>query len=664
MLAIPAMLAFATPHASAEVAPLMYGVNLGGGDATGSGNVPGVYGTDYIYPNDNEMAYYQSKGLTLIRLPVKWKRLQDNLNGPLNETNMVRIDNVITFARNRGMKVIIDLHDYNEYSISGVKYLVGTPEVPKAYLTHLWGLIADRYKNETAIYGYDIMNEPKGSATVWADTAQLTINAIRAAGDTQHWILVEGIHSSRAWGWTKDGNAAALVGTTDSANRLIFSAHSYWDAGGAGQYLNTYAGDSRYPEVGIAHVTPFVEWCNANGFNGLIGEYGVPWNAGYLPEWNVVMNNFLSYLKANNISGTYWCGGPWSASYNLTCEPTSSFTVDKPVMSVLQNYNNNGNNEVIVDNKHTANVTVTGSWVGATTPSGYFGDNYLHDNSSGAGTKSVTFTPVIPATGNYDVYLRWSSAPTNAPIVPVQINHAGGTANTTVNQTSGGGVWQPVGTHTFNVGTGGNIVISNTGATGQVVADAVRLVPAVGLPAGWSNGDVGTVALPGSTTYASNVYTVTGSGTTIGGSADSFQFARKTVSGDCTIVARVITQTNTNQYARAGVMIRDGIASNAMHASSIVTPGSGLYLMYRSTTGGNAVSGSGGAGAVPYWLKMTRVGNVFTSSKSTDGVTWTQISTPKTITMGSSVEIGLAVCGYSTTALGTATFDNVSITTP
>ena len=111
-------------------------------------------------------------------------------------------------------------------------------------------------------------------------------------------------------------------------------------------------------------------------------------------------------------------------------------------------------------------------------------------------------------------------------------------------------------------------------------------------------------------------------------------------------------------------MIRDGIAANAMHASSIVTPSSGLYMMFRNNTGGNATSGSGGAGAVPYWLKVTRVGNVFTSYKSTDGLTWTQMSTPKTIAMGATAEVGLVVCAYTNTSLGTATFDNVSITTP
>ena len=58
--------------------------------------------------------------------------------------------------------------------------------------------------------------------------------------------------------------------------------------------------------------------------------------------------------------------------------------------------------------------------------------------------------------------------------------------------------------------------------------------------------------------------------------------------------------------------------------------------------------------------KLTRAGNVFSSYWSTDGISWTFIGSA-TIAMGSTVQIGLAVTAHTTTALSTATFDNVSI---
>lgn len=165
----------------------------------------------------------------------------------------------------------------------------------------------------------------------------------------------------------------------------------------------------------------------------------------------------------------------------------------------------------------------------------------------------------------------------------------------------------------------------------------------------------------GSSIQTGGVFTVKGSGNTIGGAADSFQFARKTVTGDCTIVARVVTQTNTSQFARAGVMIRDGLANNAAHVSAIVTPGSTLHTMSRIASPGSCTTNAGGAGAVPYWLKVTRVGNDFATYKSTDGGNWVLMHT-KNIAMGATVEIGLVVCAYSTSSLGSATFDNVLVT--
>lgn len=57
----------------------IFGVNLSGtefGETT-----PGKFATDYIYPNAQELDYFKSKGLRLIRLPFRWKRIQTSLGG-------------------------------------------------------------------------------------------------------------------------------------------------------------------------------------------------------------------------------------------------------------------------------------------------------------------------------------------------------------------------------------------------------------------------------------------------------------------------------------------------------------------------------------------------------------------------------------------------------
>ncbi|MFA6289534.1 MAG: glycoside hydrolase family 5 protein [Opitutaceae bacterium] len=308
--------------------PHMFGVNLAGGEF---GNIPGTYGYDYIYPSAAAFDYYNSKGLKLIRLPFKWERLQLTLNGSLNTAELARIDTVVGYASARGMKVILDMHNYAYRKESGTVYLIGTGPVTLSAFGDVWLRIADHYKTNPAIYGYGIMNEPNATGGTWPTIAQTAVNAIRQV-DLGHHVIVGGDSWSNAVGWrAKNPN----LDIQDPVGRLIYEAHCYFDNDNSGTYNQTYDGEGAYPMIGVDRATEFVGWLQERGAKGFIGEYGVPNNDS---RWNVVLDNFLAYLDANGVSGTYWAGGPWWGSYPLSCEPTNNYTVDKPQMSVLQNY--------------------------------------------------------------------------------------------------------------------------------------------------------------------------------------------------------------------------------------------------------------------------------------------------------------------------------------
>ena len=59
---------------------------------------------------------------------------------------------------------------------------------------------------------------------------------------------------------------------------------------------------------------------------------------------------------------------------------------------------------------------------------------------------------------------------------------------------------------------------------------------------------------------------------------------------------------------------------------------------------------------------MVRSGSTFTAYRSADGITWTQVGTPQTITMGATVYVGLATTASDDTQVNTSTFQNVSVT--
>ena len=178
-----------------------------------------------------------------------------------------------------------------------------------------------------------------------------------------------------------------------------------------------------------------------------------------------------------------------------------------------------------------------------------------------------------------------------------------------------------------------------------------------------NNQDVGSTGATGSSAYSSGTYTIAGAGADIWGTTDAFQYCYKQMSGNCTIIARVVSVQNTNGNAKAGVMIRSSLNANARHALTDLEPNTTSNFLYRLTDGGSENLSSVYAIA-PEWVKVVRSGSNLTGYISTDGSTWTQLGTTQSISMTDPVYVGLVVCSHVSGTLCTATFDNVSVTTP
>lgn len=180
------------------------------------------------------------------------------------------------------------------------------------------------------------------------------------------------------------------------------------------------------------------------------------------------------------------------------------------------------------------------------------------------------------------------------------------------------------------------------------------------LPSSWSAQSIGSVATPGSASYANGVYKVSGSGADIWGTADEFEFSYRKLSGDGEIVARVTAQSNTDSWAKSGVMLREGLSAGARHATVVVTPSNGVAMQYRAAEGQvTAHAGAGGRGA-PTWVRLVRSGSTLTGYRSSDGESWTRIGSVS-IKMKSDLYAGLAVTSHKDGVLSTASFANVKV---
>jgi hypothetical protein len=137
------------------------------------------------------------------------------------------------------------------------------------------------------------------------------------------------------------------------------------------------------------------------------------------------------------------------------------------------------------------------------------------------------------------------------------------------------------------------------------------------------------------------------------------------LSGAGSIIARVDSVQNTNEWAKAGVMIRESLNPDSAHAFACVTPTYGVAMQYRPSTSGTSVNYNQTGVAAPYWVKLERsISGLFTVSHSANGTNWQPVTgaVAQTIPMASNVYIGLAVTAHDAVLTCQAVFSNVTFT--
>jgi hypothetical protein len=175
----------------------------------------------------------------------------------------------------------------------------------------------------------------------------------------------------------------------------------------------------------------------------------------------------------------------------------------------------------------------------------------------------------------------------------------------------------------------------------------------------------------------SGIYTMTAAGADIWNVTDlrrpskfhdEFRYAYTQASGDCVIAVKVESITNTNAYAKAGVMIRDSLDANSAEAMTCLTPSAagGVRFQHRAIAGDTSVTDVNYTNInPPYWVLIKRVGNTFEGWYSPTGLDYSWLSLGSTtITMTDPVYIGLALTSHNTAASCTAVFSNVLGVTP
>ncbi|HEX7860980.1 MAG TPA: hypothetical protein VF773_11670 [Verrucomicrobiae bacterium] len=206
--------------------------------------------------------------------------------------------------------------------------------------------------------------------------------------------------------------------------------------------------------------------------------------------------------------------------------------------------------------------------------------------------------------------------------------------------------------------TATSITVRNVkNATGTTMADRTLNFT----PSGYSWSETGTLGTrePGVVIpIDDDGFDVFSSGDTQWADYDETTFVHKQVTGDFDYKARLEFQDTSSVWARAGIMVREtldvgktnpaddetnpalifsrymGAHANPVRSYAEAAGATGFRAgnnqfesHYRPRPGAQTASASGGAPQYPNaWLRVTRVGQIFTSFRSDDGATWEQIA--------------------------------------
>ena len=183
--------------------------------------------------------------------------------------------------------------------------------------------------------------------------------------------------------------------------------------------------------------------------------------------------------------------------------------------------------------------------------------------------------------------------------------------------------------------------------------------PATGFFEGFT--DIGSPPLKGSVLFSEpgQSYHISASGENIWFGKDSFSFLWKRMEGDFILQTQLsFVGEGTNPHRKAGLMIRDGLSSDAAHVSCVVH-GDGLTsLQFRKAPGVDMeelifdIQG-------PDVLQLEKKGKVFTVSVAHQGELYTVQSLE--LSLEGKLEAGLFVCSHNDEVMEKAEFSNVRI---
>lgn len=295
------------------------------------------------YITREDIAYIKQTGMNSIRLPFHYKLFtdEDYMGLKSNQDGFARVDSVIKWCKAEGLYVILDMHDApggqtgdNIDDSYGYPWLFES-ETSKQLFSEIWKKIADRYKNEPTVLGYDLLNEP--IATYFTNKEKINkllvpvykrgVEAIRSV-DPNHIILLGGAQ------WNSN---FSMFDEKAIDSNMLYTCHRYW--------CDTL-------QSNLQDFIDFRNKVNLPLYMGETGENTDEWVGGFrrLMERNNMGWHFWPYKKMEKTSCMVHIKKPanWDLIVEYTQKPRNNFNeiraarpdqelVKKAMLELLEN---------------------------------------------------------------------------------------------------------------------------------------------------------------------------------------------------------------------------------------------------------------------------------------------------------------------------------------
>ena len=270
---------------------------------------------------EDDIRLMKELGCTVVRLPLNYRHFEtDEQPGVWLEKGFNRLNQALAWCRKHELYAILDMHavpgwqdpDWHSDHYGHLALIWSHRQFQDRFVT-LWEEFARRYKDESAIAGYNIMNEPVTGVPYgffgfpynpdWDAMNRLnrrTVEAIRRI-DADHIIFLEG-----------DKFSALFSGMdAPSAENLVYSSHNY---------VKPCLGIGPYPgEFSDVHwnrnhmKTDFerqegTTFCNKHGVPLWVGEFGaaLDGNKAEVPYRLKALDDQLSVFEEAGVDWTIW----------------------------------------------------------------------------------------------------------------------------------------------------------------------------------------------------------------------------------------------------------------------------------------------------------------------------------------------------------------------